>query len=123
VYDTVGGFDSWVNSHDVMKNKGQYVTICGDKQAKLTIGKLVKTGCSLTNRKFWQLFGSNGYHMVTAFCHYKAMDVLREMVESGALKPVLDSTYSLEDTVKVCVYAGGRRGGEGRRRRERERER
>jgi hypothetical protein len=57
-YDCVGGKETWVNSHCVLKAWGKFVTIAGDEQAPLRPMKLLSFGASMLGRKLCSLTGS-----------------------------------------------------------------
>eukprot|EP00455_Lapot_gusevi_P045351 TRINITY_DN5786_c0_g1_i7.p1 TRINITY_DN5786_c0_g1~~TRINITY_DN5786_c0_g1_i7.p1 ORF type:complete len:230 (-),score=43.26 TRINITY_DN5786_c0_g1_i7:49-738(-) len=96
IYDTVGGYESWVKAKQVLKQGGHYVTIAGDVQAALSIKKLLSNGLSIANRKFWGWLGYHKYDLVVTNTNHKDLQALTDMVEAGKVRPLIDSEFKLE---------------------------
>jgi len=106
VYDCVGGYEAWQMSARVLKPTGSFVTICGDKGGKLGIGKLLSVGMSSINRKFWSLFGNPNYGSVLADNkRADQLDVIRQWVEDGKVKNVLEKTFSLDEVADLFALS------------------
>ena len=57
-----------------------------------------RSGLSMLNRKIWEKFGNQKYHLVLADSS-KDLDTITSLIEGGKLKPILDkdSPYKFED--------------------------
>jgi len=106
IYDCVGGYEAWRNSWQVLKPDGSFVTICGDRGGKLGVGKLLSSGLSAVNRKFWSLFGNPNYGTVLADNkRMDQLDIIRRWVEEGKVKSVLDKTFALDDVPQLFALS------------------
>jgi NADPH:quinone reductase-like Zn-dependent oxidoreductase len=102
IYDTVGGLDSWLHSKSILKpSTGIYVTIAGDNQTKISLGKALSVGSSILNRKFWSLFGEPRYSYLTTRTTWTDLYEIRKLVEDGAIRPVIDKVYSMEEVAQA----------------------
>merc|ERR1712228_1108930 len=91
IYDCVGGVKSWddCRSEKVLKGNGHYVTIVGDAESKLTVGKAVNRTFSSINRSFWGAVGYQKYDFV--LCDPSSyLDEITVLIESGKLDIMLD---------------------------------
>ena len=118
IYDCVGGVESWndCRSENILKKDGYYVTICGDEnhmkaspEHQLTVGKLMGTGLSIANRKFWGAVGEQKYDFLMADSKKNLRDIT-SLIDAHKLKPVLDeeSPFAFNDFMKMfdkCMVA------------------
>jgi len=106
IYDCVGGYESWQNSALVLKKTGSFVTICGDKSGKLSVGRILSVTMSGLNRKFWSLFGNPNYGSVLADNkRVDQLDVIRRWVEEGKVKSVLEKTFPLSEVSQLFALS------------------
>jgi NADPH:quinone reductase-like Zn-dependent oxidoreductase len=85
VLDTVGGIEGWTTAKRCLKKGGTFVTLVGDG------GSLVPMIAGLVWRTAQSFFGSPKYHFMSSTPVQEDMKKLAEMVESGSVKPLLDS--------------------------------
>lgn len=105
IYDTVGGFGAWERCGGVLAPGGCFVTIAGDRQDKVTLGRVASTVGSVASRKFWSLFGYPSY--VYFSCDNKRADQLNALsayIAEGKVRPVVDRTYPLEKAADAFAY-------------------
>lgn len=107
VYDTIGGYDSWVAAQAGLKKGGTFVTIVGDG------GGFLSMLPGIFYRKFMWYFGGPVYKIFLT--NTKAPEVVNDMkkitelVESGKVKPVLDkasfelTTESVHEMIKASM--------------------
>lgn len=114
IYDCVGGEESWdkCRTQGVIKKDGHYITIVGDKEHgdTLTFGKIVGTGFSVLNRKFWGSVGHQKYDMMLADSKKNLKDI-SSLIDANKLKIKLDpqSPFKFEDFMKVFDVSMSRR--------------
>lgn len=111
VYDTVGGYESWERSAAVLRPGGRFVSICGDRQDKVTLGRALTTVGGVINRKFWGLLGLGpSYEYFSADnCRHDQLAHLADMVDAGLVRPVVDRVYDLDEAAAAFAHvAGGR---------------
>merc|ERR1712228_583107 len=76
-------------SEKVLKGNGYYVTIVGDAESKLTVGKAVNRTFSSINRSFWGAVGYQKYDFV--LCDPSSyLDEITVLIESGKLDIMMD---------------------------------
>jgi NADPH:quinone reductase-like Zn-dependent oxidoreductase len=97
VYDTMGGPGVWDHALQVLKKDGTFVTIAGDGGEALTVGRLLSIGATIMNRKFWSVFGSPRFHLITTSPNWTDLFDLRKLFdENHALRPVVERVYPLQ---------------------------
>lgn len=102
VYDTVGGYDAWEKAQKILKPSGIFVTIAGDKQEKVGVVSVTSLASKIINRTFWGLVGSlPAYKMVALSESKRDLDAMRDMLESGSVKTVLEKVYPLDESVEA----------------------
>mmetsp|Transcript_14960 Transcript_14960/g.47170 ORF Transcript_14960/g.47170 Transcript_14960/m.47170 type:complete len:334 (-) Transcript_14960:58-1059(-) len=109
VFDTVGGYDNWVAGQAALKTGGIYLSIVGDG------GSIASIMASMLWRNVKGVFGVLGptYKVFLTSTDAPAvtadMRTLTELVESGALKPLVDArdfaltTAGVGDIVKASM--------------------
>lgn len=112
VFDTLGGA-ALEKSFRVLKPGGQIVSISGlpnerfGKEAKL--GWMKTAILSIVSRKITAL--EKKYHTKYHFLFMKSsgaqLKVLKEYIEGGHIKPVIDKMYPLEETAQAFSYLQG----------------
>jgi alcohol dehydrogenase len=111
ILDTVGGVEAWQNCHLVLKEgAGSFVTTCGDDASKkMTVKGLLGTGAAFASRKLLGAFAGPKYYYVNASPDYEVLDALRVILQAGAVRPIIDRVYSLEQVhAAVAHSASGR---------------
>mmetsp|Transcript_14794 Transcript_14794/g.30457 ORF Transcript_14794/g.30457 Transcript_14794/m.30457 type:complete len:331 (-) Transcript_14794:122-1114(-) len=92
VFDTVGGKAHWDAGRKIIKKGGRFVTIIGDG------GSMAKTMTRAVWRMFKSNFGGTSYSIFLTKNGSGDLEVLREMVEGGKIKAVVDGeAYKFED--------------------------
>lgn len=109
VYDTIGGkYTSRALS--VVKKGGKIISIAGhhdsETLAKLEIAKVFQflfkvKGCILMFR-MWRK--SIFYKHVWSYPNQNTLNYIRELVETGKIKPVVDREYQFEDAINALKY-------------------
>lgn len=112
VYDTLGGA-ALEKSFRVLKPGGQIVSVSGLPNARF--GKEAKLGwmktaiLSIASRKITAL--EKKYHTRYHFLFMKPsgtqLKVIKEFIEGGHIKPVIDKVYRLEETAQAFSYLQG----------------
>ncbi|MGG3281048.1 NADP-dependent oxidoreductase [Paenibacillus solani] len=112
VFDTLGGA-ALEKSFRVLKPGGQIVSVSGLPNARF--GKEAKLGwmktaiLSIVSRKITAL--EKKYHATYHFLFMKPsgrqLRVLKEFIEGGHIKPVIDKMYHLDQTVQAFSYLQG----------------
>ncbi|MNO23142.1 Zinc-type alcohol dehydrogenase-like protein [compost metagenome] len=112
VFDTLGGA-ALEKSFRVLKPGGQIVSISGLPNARF--GKETKLGwmktaiLSIASRKITAL--EKKYHTTYHFLFMKPsgtqLKVLKEFIEGGHIKPVIDKVYHMEETAQAFSYLEG----------------
>ncbi|MEC0256957.1 NADP-dependent oxidoreductase [Paenibacillus lautus] len=112
VFDTLGGA-ALEKSFRVLKPGGQIVSISGLPNARF--GKETKLGwmktaiLSIVSRKITAL--EKKYHARYHFLFMKSsgtqLKVLKDFIEGGHIKPVIDKVYHLEETEQAFSYLQG----------------
>jgi NADPH:quinone reductase-like Zn-dependent oxidoreductase len=102
VLDTVGGIEGWTTAKRCLKQGGTFVTTVGDG------GSFVPMVAGLVWRTAQSFFGSPKYHFMVASPVQEDMKKLAEMVESGNVKPLLDSQqFELTtESIHAMIKAG-----------------
>eukprot|EP01101_Sappina_pedata_P009327 TRINITY_DN5407_c0_g1_i1.p1 TRINITY_DN5407_c0_g1~~TRINITY_DN5407_c0_g1_i1.p1 ORF type:complete len:362 (-),score=105.09 TRINITY_DN5407_c0_g1_i1:27-1088(-) len=102
VYDTVGGYDAWEKAQKILKPSGIFVTIAGDKQEKVGVVSISSLVSKIVNRTFWGLVGSlPTYKMVALSENKKDLEAMKDMLESGSVKTVVEKVYPLDQSVEA----------------------
>ncbi|WP_152392824.1 NADP-dependent oxidoreductase [Paenibacillus guangzhouensis] len=109
VFDTLGG-EVLEKSFRILKPGGQIVSISGMPNAKF--GKEAKLGwmktaiLSIVSRKMKALEKKSqaGYHFLFMKPSGAQLKVLKEFIEEGRIKPVIDKVYQLKDTEQAFHY-------------------
>jgi len=99
VYDSIGGFDHYNRSIGLIKPGGAFVTIVGDKQGNMSVGKLVEAGVKTIERS-WPVTDIR-YRLYTIAPNGEQTKILGALMASGELRTVVDSTYPLADAVQA----------------------
>jgi NADPH:quinone reductase-like Zn-dependent oxidoreductase len=66
----------------------------------------VASGGRLINAKVWFAFGSQRVGTFIASPKQENLFVLKELIETGKVTPVIDRTYSLNETAEAVRYVG-----------------
>ena len=109
VYDTLGG-EHTLNSFKVLKPGGRVISIAGDldditaKQLKLNrfirfllslkVKKVINTASKLDASYRFHLMSPNG----------NQLQKLAELCESEIIKPIIDKTYTFEESIQALKY-------------------
>ena len=107
IYDCVGGQQSWDQSRkqNILKKDGYFITIVGDTQHgdNYGFGKIIGTGLSLVNRKFWGSIGNDPNYDLHLMDSGKNLRDISSLIDANKLKPVLDteSPFKFEDYLKM----------------------
>lgn len=109
VFDTLGG-DALEKSFRILMPGGQIVSISGipnarfGKEAKL--GWLKTTALSIVSRKITALEkkSQTRYHFLFMKPSGEQLKVIKELIEGGRIKPIIDKVYRLEDTGQAFDY-------------------
>jgi alcohol dehydrogenase len=106
VFDCVGGYDYWVSGSKLLKTSGIYVSIAGDGGVSLPtmMGRVVA-------RKLKSFIAAPNYSIFLTNSNGKDLDVLKEMVEKGDVKAIIEESFPFsEDGVRAMFgkLMGGR---------------
>lgn len=109
VFDTLGG-EALEKSFRILKPGGQVVSISGmpnarfGKEAKL--GWLKTTLLSIVSRKITAIEkkSQTRYHFLFMKPSGEQLKVIKEYMEQGRIKPIMDKVYRLEDTGQAFTY-------------------
>jgi NADPH:quinone reductase-like Zn-dependent oxidoreductase len=97
VFDCVGGQEQWQQAQQILRKRGDFVTIVGDDQTtKLNVKSLAQTGSAIIGRIFWSVFGSDkhSYTLHVVSQTPEGLDDLRmNYIENGKVKPIIDTVY------------------------------
>jgi NADPH:quinone reductase-like Zn-dependent oxidoreductase len=107
ILDCVGGYESYERSATVLKpTSGRFITLVGDDTDTnlSTVSNVIETGAKVVNRKFWSLFGYNGYHMLDSSASGEQLDMVRQMVDEEYLRPIIDREFALDQTHGAFAY-------------------
>ncbi|MBP1965663.1 NADP-dependent oxidoreductase [Paenibacillus aceris] len=112
VFDTLGGA-ALEKSFRILKPSGQIVSISGVPNARF--GKEAKLGwmktaiLSIVSRKIKALEKKNQtrYHFLFMKSSGAQLKVLKEFIEGGHIKPVIDKVYHLKDAGQAFQYLEG----------------
>lgn len=112
VYDTLGG-EALKKSFRILKPSGQIVSISGVPNAKF--GKEAKLGwmktaiLSMVSRKINALEKKNKtrYHFLFMKPSGAQLKILKEFIEAGHIKPIIDKVYPLKDAGQAFQYLEG----------------
>eukprot|EP01084_Bolivina_argentea_P245352 410802_1 len=102
IYDCVGGRQSWdeCRTQNILKQDGYFVTIVGDTAHgdQYSVKRLIGTGLSVMNRKFWGSAGYQTYELHLADSSKNLGDITA-LIESKKLRAVLDpeSPFKFEE--------------------------
>ncbi|WP_217558648.1 NADP-dependent oxidoreductase [Paenibacillus sp. GbtcB18] len=109
VFDTLGG-EALEKSFRILKPGGQIVSISGmpnarfGKEAKL--GWMKTTILSIAGRKIKTLEKGSGtrYHFLFMKPSGEQLKVLKEFIEGGLIRPIMDKVYPLKDAGQAFNY-------------------
>ena len=98
----VAGSRSWSELRRVLKPQAQVVIIGAPKGSRLLgpLGHIVKLRLASLLR------GSQKAAFMIAKTNRADMEILRELIESGKIKPVVDRSYPLAETAEAFRYLG-----------------
>ncbi|KAL6061081.1 NAD(P)-dependent alcohol dehydrogenase [Balamuthia mandrillaris] len=116
--DTVGEANTWHRAHTVLKkSKGVFATVVPTSASNLNFSNnsqqqeqqqqqqkhhlmgvttVLKEAGNFTKKKFWQAMGYLCYQPIVVRPSGKDLERLAEIVESGALRPVVSKSYPME---------------------------
>jgi len=104
IFDTVGGAENWENSARVLKKKGAFATISGDKQDKFSVGNIASLVANYIGRNAKSLVGNPSYSHITTDptkANTQLIEV-RGLIEGNHIKPVIkheNNAFNLENMV------------------------
>ncbi len=98
-FDNVG-YRPWWQTSRILTPTGRNVTTTGKKHA------LMGPFRSLIGRKILSMLGGRSMTWFTAQVKHEDQQFLVGLVESGAIKPVIENTYPLEKTQEALRYLG-----------------
>lgn len=109
VFDTLGGA-ALEKSFSILKPSGQIVSVSGMPNARF--GKEAKLGgiktaiLSVVSRKITALEKKNQarYHFLFMKPSGAQLQILKEFIEEGRIKPILDKVYPFKDTEQAFEY-------------------
>ncbi|KAK9763591.1 hypothetical protein K7432_009590 [Basidiobolus ranarum] len=101
VFDCVGGTEIYESSLEILKTSGSFITIVGDEPEIGGIGWLMKNGARILSRKTFSYFGYSNYIMFSGAPVEEQLEEVSKLITEGALKPVIDSVYSFEQSVEA----------------------
>ncbi|PTI91688.1 NADPH:quinone reductase [Staphylococcus simulans] len=109
VFDTLGG-ENLFSAFKILKPLGKVVSISGipdaqtAKDLKLSLWKrfLLKFAARKVHRAARQHHAS--YHFIFTRDSRSQLNKIRQLIESGKIKPVLDLTFDFEETDKALEY-------------------
>ncbi len=114
VFDTLGGA-TLEKSFRILKPGGQIVSVSGVPNARFgqeaKLGGMKTAILSIVSRKITALEKKNQarYHFLFMKPSGAQLRVLKEFIEEGHIKPVIDKVYSLKDTEQAFKYLEGGR--------------
>jgi len=110
IFDCVGGIENWNRAEKVLKTGGNYVTISGDVQDKMSVSRLVGIAGSWIGRNFMSLFNSPKYSYFTtdsSKAHVQLIEV-RQLIDGGFIVPVIDHSrgkFNFENIADSFEYS------------------
>ncbi|KAJ5745929.1 hypothetical protein N7520_011111 [Penicillium odoratum] len=105
IIDTVGIQELYTYSPRYLREGGRFVNI-GAMQIQSATGSLRAFAWAMIMNLFWPawLGGTpRWYKMVSGTPGVDVMARVKRLVEDGALEPIIDSTWEMEDALKVCI--------------------
>jgi len=110
IFDCVGGVDNWNRAQRVLKGTGHYVTISGDVQSKMNVGRLVGIAGSWIGRNFMSLFNHPQYSFFNIDAtrgHIQLIEV-RQLIDGGFIVPVIDHSrgnFNFDNIAEAFEYS------------------
>jgi 2-desacetyl-2-hydroxyethyl bacteriochlorophyllide A dehydrogenase len=100
VVDCVGNKESWTQCGSALSSNGKYLTLVGDNpESKVkNVIDLVQFAAPVLGRSLWPMGPS--YKMIAAFANGPELQKLVDLVNQGALKPILDPNSPFEFTLE-----------------------
>jgi len=110
IFDCVGGVENWNRAEGVLKSGGHYVTISGDTQDKMNVGRLVSIAGSWIGRNFMSLFNHPDYSYFTTdpTKAYLQLIEVRQLIDGGFIVPVIDNSrgkFNFENIAEAFEYS------------------
>ncbi len=109
VFDTLGG-ENLHKSFRILKPKGQIVSVSGLPNRKFAVenrlGLIKSILFSLISRKITALEKkfNVSYHFLFMKPSGAQLEQIKELVEKGSIRPIIDKVYPLEDAQKAIDY-------------------
>ena len=86
----------------MLKSNGRFVTIAGDKQEPITIGKVLSVAGSIINRNFWAFVSDSPYYeLVLCKAVGRQLAVISKLIDEGAIKPFVSHVYSFDEVQEM----------------------
>lgn len=86
----------------MLKSNGRFVTIAGDKQEPITIGKVLSVAGSIINRNFWAFVSDSPYYeLVLCKAVGKQLAVISKLIDEGAIQPFVSHVYSFDEVQEM----------------------
>lgn len=112
VYDTLGG-EILEQSFRILKPNGQIVSVSGKPNARFgkeaRLGWLKTTLLSIASRKLTALEKKTGttYHFLFMKPSGAQLQIIKEWIEEGRIKPVIDKVFKFEEAPQALKYLEG----------------
>jgi alcohol dehydrogenase len=112
VYDTLGGA-ALEKSFRILKPGGQVVSISGVPNAKFgneaKLGRIKTAILSIVSRKITALEkkSQTSYHFLFMKPSGAQLKILKEFIEAGRIKPIIDKVYPLQEAGQAFQYLEG----------------
>ena len=109
VYDTLGGQHT-VDSFQVLKENGRVVSIAGDLDditaEQLGLNKFIRFILSMKARKITKAASkiNASYRFYLMSPNGKQLNELAKLYEKESIKPVIDNTYTFEESIEAIDY-------------------
>lgn len=88
----------------MLKSSGQYVTIAGDVQGPISVGRILSTAAARINRGFWSCFTDPTYHDMLTAPGAADLDRITAMLERGAVRVRTDSEHAFQLDAVVAAF-------------------
>ncbi|ORX92281.1 GroES-like protein [Basidiobolus meristosporus CBS 931.73] len=101
VFDCVGGVEAYEEATRILKPSGSFITIVGDEHKIGGYTWLLRNGARLVSRKAWSFIGHPNYIMFSGSTDEAQLEEVRKLIAEGALKPVVDSVFSFDQSLEA----------------------
>lgn len=109
VFDTLGN-EYTEDAFKVIKNRGKVISLVGEVDEetakRMKFNKLIQLFLAWKRRKITKLRNQKDafYSLVFMRANGKQLEEIKELVESGKVKPYIDKVFPLEETVNALLY-------------------